>query len=197
MSETLNLAVGLYGLRTFCYEAGEFHSLSAPAGLWRGGVCEAHCIDFEGTNSAGHLVADKHHGDEPSPVLSCDCGIYASTNYRHLCKQYQTRCNEIIAVIAAEGKTIVGSQGLRTQFARVVGYHFGGWTAMYRLAAHIQFVDATEYDSLSHMLQHFGIPKELDEGPAQAWEVERERARRARLAFLKADPDDRNWWTSN
>lgn len=202
MSEVCNLAVGLYALRTFCFEAGEFHSLSAPQGLWKGGACEASCIDFDATNEKGELVPYAKHQDEACPVLNCECGIYGALNYECLAKQYRIRCSEVTAVIAAEGKTIAGSQGLRTQYARVVGYFFGGWAAIYRVPATRQFVDAGEYNSLDEMLEHFGIPMYLNDKPSHQWEVEREKARQLRLAQEQAAPPDydgtefdTNWWT--
>jgi hypothetical protein len=71
---------------------------------WEDGTCEATC-------RSGHQA----------PHEGCHCGIYGSLSYAGLLLQYP-QARHLVTVIAAEGTTIIGTRGLRTQFARVVAY---------------------------------------------------------------------------
>jgi hypothetical protein len=63
--------------------------------------------------------------------------------------------DDITAVIAAEGTTLIGTVGLRTQYARVVGFR-ANWP--YRSYAQKQFVDAEEFGTDAEMLEAFHLP---------------------------------------
>lgn len=115
MSErTIDIEVGRYAVRTFRIDRRHrvllplTHSRSKRGQHpWRNGTCVAEC----------------NHGHRHSPPADdCSCGIYAATNLAALRSQYPVLADNIVAVIAAEGSTIIGSQGLRTQAARVVAY---------------------------------------------------------------------------
>lgn len=97
-----------------------------------------------------------------APDPDCRCGIYGSLNLENLRRQY-SEALFMVAVIASEGKTIIGTRGLRTEFARVVAF----WTPWYqfymRKTASRECPDAKSYGSLDQMLKDYGIPKKADD----------------------------------
>jgi len=90
---------------------------------WEDGTCEATC-----GNSAAKMVTwggdvlSKTNQRHQPPDERCGCGIYAALSYADVLHQYRQHARHIVAVVAAEGVTIIGTRGLRTQFARVVAY---------------------------------------------------------------------------
>ena len=170
MGEVKDYVVGLHALRTFRLRGLQMESIIAPAGLWKGGVCRAECL-------GGGGWAESKHPELPAPQVDCACGIYGSLSLDRLTEQYTQYANSILAVIAAEGRTIVGTRGIRTQYARVVAW----WTpGVYRTGiCTVQFKDSKMYASMNRMLRDYGIPKEYDKA-------------------VKPDPDskDKNWWTA-
>jgi hypothetical protein len=94
-----------------------------------------------------------------APYLDCHCGVYGSLSLNHLIDQYRFETMKIITVIAAEGETIIGSRGLRTQYARVVAY----WSPFrkFRRAADAQFEGAQHFKSLEEMLSEYQLPRYL------------------------------------
>jgi hypothetical protein len=107
-----DIAVGVYGLRTFAVVDGQLGSIIKGAGHWQDGVCEAVCLRPTGDDAAGH----------EAPAPQCDCGIYGALTLATLFGQYPECASRIVAVIAAEGVTFLGTVGLRTAAARVVAY---------------------------------------------------------------------------
>jgi hypothetical protein len=109
------LEVARYALRTFALDGYNRQLLPVreqiPSwrehSVWRGGECMAYC-------ELGRLHA--------APAEDCDCGIYGATNLGSLLMDYPHLASRIVAVIAVQGATIVGSEGLRTAAARVVAY---------------------------------------------------------------------------
>jgi hypothetical protein len=116
---------------------------------WISGTCEAVCY------AGGYLPSGAKRGHQ-APDEKCTCGIYASLSYADLIAQFHTEARTIVAVIAAEGITIIGSRGLRTQFARVVAY----WVEpakIFRQAAATQFKDAAVFDNPVDMIDAYGL----------------------------------------
>jgi hypothetical protein len=107
--------VARYALRTFALDGYNRQLLpvreQTPSwrkhSVWRGGECMAYC-------ELGRLHA--------APADDCDCGIYGATNLGSLLMDYPHLASRIVAVIAAQGATIIGTEGLRTAAARVVAY---------------------------------------------------------------------------
>jgi hypothetical protein len=95
-------------------------------------------------------------GHHEAPAEKCHCGIYGTLNLAHLMSQYPHDAANIVTVIAAEGNTILGSRGLRTAYARVVGY----WSPVpeIRSIAERQFYDARFFEDIDEMLAHFELP---------------------------------------
>lgn len=140
------IRVGRYGLREF--RINRRHKVLTPIAAhhmrhiqtdsWRGGTCIAVC--GRGNN-------------HPSPHPDCTCGIYAS-NYVAALPWH----GGVIAVIAAEGDTIVGDDGFRTAAARIVAY----WIAP-DLPARLgdivrsECVDAAEFTDFDAMVSHYHL----------------------------------------
>ena len=168
------LEVGRFGLRTFNLYNGKLQAVVAKnSGLhWENGVCRAHCVLFDDHAFSQEAVRRKiEHGYEPwdeadslkheAPDLDCRCGIYGSLNLENLRKQF-TQALTFVAVIASEGKTIIGTRGFRTQYARVVAY----WTPWYHFYARRVMArecpEAKGYRDLNEMLKDYGIPRKAD-----------------------------------
>jgi hypothetical protein len=114
-------------------------------GGWEDGTCEAVC-------QRGRVLPRRH--DPPDD--RCGCGIYGSLSYADLLRQYHAEARTMVAVIAAEGTTIIGTRGLSTQYARVVAY----WCdpdPIRRDCAATQFKDAQVYDCPDDMITAYGL----------------------------------------
>jgi hypothetical protein len=96
--------------------------------------------------------------DHEPPSEGCSCGIYGTLGLLSLMRQYGLYAQDIVAVIAAEGVTIIGGTGLRTAAARVVAY----WTPLrgYRKIARRQFEGAQHFQNLDEMLTAYGLSKQ-------------------------------------
>lgn len=149
---------------------------------WEDGTCEAVC----------HGYSNPRH---EAPNENCGCGVYGSLSYADVLGQYHDAAKHLVAVIAAEGKTIIGTRGLRTAFARVVAYwadpggptqqtataDFWGRTVAYegpmhptyREVAASQFKDAQSYDCPLEMVEEYGLallpPAEARRGGGNYW----------------------------
>lgn len=126
---------------------------------WTDGTCTAEC-HVDKTNSMHHAltllcqitgqVAPRHE----APSEGCGCGIYATLTYEHLEDQYPRETGRIVTVVAAEGQTIIGDKGFRTQYARVVAY----WCQDDLLdICKTQFKDAKQFPQVNHMLKEYGF----------------------------------------
>jgi hypothetical protein len=135
---------------------------------WEDGTCEAVC----------HGYSNPRH---EAPDENCGCGVYGSLSYADVLGQYHDAAKHLVAVIAAEGKTIIGTRGLRTAFARVVAYwadptspgllgpmldYWGRRVRddrrdtdqpTYREVAALQFKDAQSYDCPLEMVEEYGL----------------------------------------
>lgn len=126
---------------------------------WADGTCEAQCLDGAMTFLSGRrlralLLGDYDDGPHTAPHEYCHCGIYATLSLEHLNKQYGNYAKNIVAVIAAEGQTIIGDRGFRTQYARVTAYWCEDKLAP---VAKRQFRDATRYTVMSSMLRDYRL----------------------------------------
>lgn len=142
--------VARYALRTFKLSSGGFpiRSIGVRGIHWFNGTCAARCINnINGLPRPGV----KHE----SPSETCHCGVYGALAWDVLWHQFHQQAKDIVAVIAAEGQTIIGNRGLRTQFARVVAY----WVSSYgSVALGENLKDATRYADLDMLLADYGIP---------------------------------------
>ena len=145
--EVVNLEVGRLALRTFLMSPrlGP-RSTWIPGDHWEGGVCKAKCYCSDGL--------DELH--EP-PKLERSCGIYGSFSIDTLRWQYPTLTRDLVAVMAAEGRTIIGNFGLRTQYARIIAY----WTPYPSRLCQEKFPDAEMYQNLDEMLRAFKLDERL------------------------------------
>jgi hypothetical protein len=109
--DPLDIHIETYALRTFAIRDGRADSVVQQQGnYWKGGVCVAKCL---------HHDDPEHIAPMPSP---CRCGIYGCLSIGVLRRQYPEYCARIITVVECEGKTMLGTVGLRTAAARVVAY---------------------------------------------------------------------------
>jgi hypothetical protein len=151
-----DIEVARYGFRTFrtwrhaeTQEQKYFRSLYS-ADVWDNGTMEAKC-KREKTDPILSSIGVDH----VSPHIDCTCGIYASLTYGSLIHQYR-EAGIFLAVIAAEGTTIIGSRGFRTQYARIVA-----WTtahANYAEIARKQFKDARQFFNKELMAEAYELP---------------------------------------
>ncbi|MFZ0902564.1 MAG: hypothetical protein WAN71_01515 [Mycobacterium sp.] len=161
-SASPDFEVGRYGLRTFRVDRNARALLPVvreDRDAWAGGVCVARCA----------------HGHTHSPPgEGCNCGVYAATSLGSLLGQYPRNASNIVAVIAAEGPTIIGSSGLRTSAARVVAYwcHPSPRLGTARAVLAQQCRDAKAYDDCGAMLAAHHMPLGLDQfaaGQYSSW----------------------------
>ncbi len=102
-------AVGVYGLRTFRVIRGKL----APVGVhgsrdWRDGTCVARC-DYSRRGNHGHRAPDE----------LCTCGVYCFRDLWRLRAGYPM-AQDVVAVIALEGRVLEGEYGWRAEAARVL-----------------------------------------------------------------------------
>lgn len=155
-----DIEVARYGLRTFVTGNGALMSLFMPTS-WNNGVMEAKCL--KAANRTMLIWGDGITLPEPqhqAPHDGCDCGIYACVDLNSLVSQYRTRAEDNVAVVAAEGPTIIGTKGFRTSAARVVAY----WTnpeAPHCLEAYQKVCgpDVPHYTDITKMLKDFHFPE--------------------------------------
>ncbi len=180
MSEVVDLEVGRYALRTFKVARGQVRSLAVSGRHWSNGVCKAECLAHDRATVVGGInrltqrlqgSPDYHVQREleeylkrffhDAPDLDCSCGIYGSLTLDHLKHSYPEETDRLLAVFAAEGRTIIGTRGLRTQFARVVAYWCPCWYL--KGACRVELPKAERYRSLNEMLDAYDIPRDSDQ----------------------------------
>jgi len=148
-----------YGLRTFKVDPDNMALRSmAISGLhWQGGVARAKCLKDDPL-----LQGYRFKGNPPkkhvSPHIECSCGIYGSLYLDNLINQYSGYTQQLVCVIAAEGTTIIGSKGFRTECGRIVAF----WSQYKTIATVVQHVaPKAEYiTNLNNMLSKYGCPME-------------------------------------
>jgi hypothetical protein len=168
---TPEVEVGRYGLRSFRYLHDNTTLRPIASGLenidcWVDGTCEAQCLRHIFWWSEPYSAKREPSGHE-APDEDCNCGIYGSLSYQHLYNAYPHHAGLLVAVIAAEGQTLLGPLGFRTQFARVVAYAPRGIGV--RVVALRQFKDAKEYVNITQMLADYHIPYYGAEGKGGGW----------------------------
>lgn len=147
----------------------ELCSTAMQGSYWKDGVCEAVCrIPVNAHKNLLIELAALTTGVEPvyghqAPQEDCHCGIYAAHTLQVLRDQFIGYVDDIVAVVAAEGQTIIGDKGFRTQRARVVAYWCSDSVAP---TAADQFSEAQRYADVSPMLADYG----LDDGRPTAAE---------------------------
>ena len=176
--EVVALEYGRCGLRTFEFDLRYgFISVAAGPGHWDDGTCTARCY-------AGKMyyASGTPEGQHEAPNENCHCGIYACLTLENLVGQYLTESLQIVAVIAAQGQTIIGDVGFQTQYARVIAYWLGSVDAYHmnplvsytrstqrshmrevaRQMEHVagtQFRSAKRFPRIDHMLYEYGFPQ--------------------------------------
>jgi hypothetical protein len=125
---------------------------------WTDGTCTAECHNdkakvFTPLDWLSWLTGQKLPLHQ-APSEGCGCGIYATLTYEHLADQYPKETRRVVTVVAAEGQTIIGDKGFRTQYARVVAY----WCDDGLLdICKTQFKDAERFPKVNHMLKAYGF----------------------------------------
>ena len=118
---SMDIEVNRYALRTFiCHPQWGLKSLYREH-YWDGGKAVAKCLGSgrRGIVSGwGGAPLDDHQ----PPGQNCSCGIYATLTLDQLVREYSEWALRCVAVIAAEGETVIGPKGLRTAAARIVAY---------------------------------------------------------------------------
>lgn len=145
-----DIEVGRYALRTFFLGHGNLRSLYQDF-YWDGGTAIAECRSEPWTPL---------HPDEEVPAIRCGCGLYGTLTIDQLLREYGSYAKHSIAVIAAEGATYIGTKGLRTAAARVVGY----WRpdkGMYADLAERAYkdIDAVRYGTVAEMVNAYDFPE--------------------------------------
>jgi hypothetical protein len=121
---------------------------------WLEGTCSAECIATHPTTAILNLLRPPEQREHEAPHVTCHCGIYATHSLEHLAHQYPYYTKNLVAVIAAEGQTIMGDKGFRTQHARVVAY----WCSPEYFQPCIrQFKGAEFYSDRDKMLKDFKL----------------------------------------
>jgi hypothetical protein len=156
--EITDYEVGRKALRTFRQSGDFLISLTVEDSQWHDGTCIAECKANDWVDPSSALPQSPD-GDHPlpghkAPHLQCQCGIYGTLQIEYLLDQYPVHAEHCIAVIAAEGLTIIGDKGLRTQAARVIAYWSG---TVAQQAAASQFKDAEQYQTVEELLAAYGF----------------------------------------
>jgi hypothetical protein len=99
-----------------------------------------------------------------APREGCQCGIYGSHSYMDLATQYPEHTRFIVGVIAAEGQTIMGPRGLRTERARCVAYWTPDLIILKHIAARNLGADIWTPD-IERMLADYHLPIRPEIGP--------------------------------
>lgn len=149
-----DIEVARYGLRTFVVKGGRLKSLYKDI-YWDEGVMEAKCL--RGPEALWLFFQNDVDPSHRAPDKNCTCGIYATLTLEHLRAQYFMEAERSVAVIAAEGPTIIGDQGLRTSAARIVAY----WTpvrGVRRAYGQACGKDAQYFRKMDQMLETYGLP---------------------------------------
>jgi hypothetical protein len=171
--EVVALEYGRCALRTFTYNLDyeNFGSVSAYGNHWARGSCTARCL----AGSVSYYPFISPQRDHDAPNEHCSCGVYGTLTLEHLVGQYPHEATAVVAVIAAEGQTIIGDLGLQTARATVVAYWLAHqtppWTWLeYRaldiphqydglpVVAARQFKDGRHFLRMEDMLREYGFP---------------------------------------
>lgn len=172
-SGDVDLEVGRHGLRTFSVVPSSILSVEIRSmfGIeqtdkdkekflgpvfvnssreWITGTCVARCYAAQGYTPS----CDVSWGNHLPPSEKCKCGIYATLSLNHLQEQYPEQTSNVVAIVAAEGQTIIGTKGFRTARATVVAY----WCDdSVRDMCKKQFQEAQEYGDVLEMVKDFNL----------------------------------------
>lgn len=150
-----DLEVARYAVRTWNMSLThlELQSVAVSGSFWKDGVCEAKCYRRSIHGGIMRLVPSGH----VAPFEGCQCGIYGSLSLDHLDRQYYEQTKFIVGVIAAEGQTLIGPRGLRTERARCVAYWTPDLGLFRNIAAKALGAEGWQ-SSLERMLADYHIP---------------------------------------
>lgn len=146
--------VARYGLRTFKVTPGYLGSMAVGGSHWKNGMCTAQCLADDPYLRGYHASLS---GPHEMPHKDCTCGIYASHSYDNLVGQYDGFTQMMLAVIAAEGITIIGTRGFRTQYARIVAW-WAGHPAVRDICLR-ECPGAEEYTGINTMLAAYQLTR--------------------------------------
>lgn len=163
-----DIQVGCYGLRTFkVHTKYGLTPLNYEGPYWKDGKCIAECL----ADSSARIRAMFADGTlripegatleamfslHKAPHMDCRCGAYAARTMEGLFQFASTQMRDLVTVVAAEGTTIIGQYGLRTEAARIVAY----WTpkkGIAKICAEQCGEDATRWESLDAMLANYKL----------------------------------------
>lgn len=167
-SELVDIEVARYAIRTFEIRrySGEVWSVSQGPGHWKDGVCKAECLVSRPVYDWQGMMTDFRMRSHPAPQLGCSCGAYGALSLESLRSQYATLASRVIAVMAAEGSTVIGPRGLRTAYARIVAWWSPFRDTDTKRVCAPNFPDAKRFMLLDNMLRAYHIPvkQEIPEG---------------------------------
>lgn len=147
----IDVEVGRHAVRTFKVTEEGLYGVAVTGKTWNKGVCEARC-----TPPPLRIMYGMEPQTHRSPARGCECGVYGSLTVQNLFYQFPNCSKKLITVIAAEGRTVIGPKGLRTERARVVAY----WTPKRAVlkVCETELPEAMFYLDLSEMLKDYQFP---------------------------------------
>lgn len=179
-----DIEVGRLALRSFKFVVVPFHGegfhdvVAAKLGHWDDGTLKFwQSLSYHNDNDwlDGTCTATCGQGKKHRvPCEKCSCGIYGSLSYADLLYQYRAEARNIVTVIAAEGATIIGPRGLRTERARVLAYWVTS-NAIYQQVAGDQFNTASVFETPVDLLDFYNLPalpkrtEQTRGGTASSW----------------------------
>lgn len=164
-----DIEVARYGLRTFLMNPSYLTNGPRLKSVfqkthWENGKIEAKClaepesrtvvIQYGGRAIHREVLSSGHQ----APHEGCECGVYATLDLQNLVRQYREYAETNVAVVAAEGSTIIGSKGMRTAAARVVAY-WAPEDIRARVYQEVCGKEAQRFTDIHEMLKAYGFPE--------------------------------------
>jgi hypothetical protein len=160
-----DIEVGRHALRTFRIvkkERRQFKTMKQSYKLRS--VFKDYYWNSNGTIEAECLSVDIYDRHAPGMNENCHCGVYGSLNLDVLHTQYPDWTPQTVAVIAAEGPTLIGEKGLRTSAARIVAF----WVADPADAeAYANVENVKAYLDIKEMLKDYDFPEYEGQWPPE------------------------------
>lgn len=153
-----DIEVGRYALRTFRPLHDGLYSLYFPQ-RWDNGTTVARCyVGYDGSDDSA-AQRYSYHGDVPHE--HCRCGVYGTLSLDQVAMEYYPMSARLIAVIAAEGVSYVGTKGLRTSAARIVAYWHHPDDLSVERSCQRSCPDAVSYSDIHEMLKDYSFPESV------------------------------------